>query len=33
VQANLTRGLAQTKRFSIYDQPRPQSQKFLEGRR
>jgi hypothetical protein len=25
VQANLTRGLAQTKRFSIYDQPRPQS--------
>jgi len=32
VQANLTRGLAQTKRFSIYDQLSQRSRKFFHGR-
>jgi len=32
VQANLTRGLAQTKRFSIYDQLPQRSRNFFDGR-
>jgi hypothetical protein len=32
VRANLTRGLAQTKRFSIYDQLSQRSRNFFDGR-